>query len=328
MLYRSLKTFMIYSTVLFHPLTASSSTIDTEQWSRWGVIIFTLVSLNLALGGFASRLSADKHPRIIAGAISFFLTTFAVILVQVTISSWIFDLITLAIGAFLTLTILWALSKRDKKAVNIAEARGKSLHTVDKQITYVLGELINKSDDQTIRQACRRAVECAMVEIVGELALRDSRDLRASLLLAQNGRFKVFGDHGISAQHIPRIEANFSYNNPVTGVAGLAAYEQKLICIDDLRNSENENAAYWTQIATEKKEGSIMCWPIFKSNSPGNRAGERELVAVLCISSDRENSFSCDSVVAQKTLTYYEPKLEMLINCYIISELHNTSRQE
>lgn len=299
----------------------SISSLSIAQWAIFSSLLLALLTINLAIAGFTVRLPPEKHPRTLAAVLGFGLIAAAITIVELVIGIWYFDLVILLVGMSLTFMVLWSLTKRDKSAVKIAETTVKSLHSIDTQIAYILGELYADGDQKKINDACIRAVEYTLQEIVGALSVNDPLRMRTSLLEAQNGGFKVLGDHGIKNDHVVLIEQKLSYGNEVRGIAGLAASDRRHICINDLANDPGDDCQKWQQIETEEKKGSILCFPILRGASQ-----DRELLAVLCISCEHPNVFNCSSI--PQLLNYYAVKLAALVNCHHINRARGADLNE
>lgn len=220
------------------------------------------------------------------------------------------------LGIIFALAIIVFLVFRYRKGVNFGEEFIAALGLIDLQINLVLSNFQNMEIDQ-LERTVNNGLSYVLDTLTQLLDLYpDQDDSHISVLLAQEGAFKVVAQKGIPPNRIKGIEEKFRYGTVVVGVAGGVATSLQPVYIPDLNDKNDPRIQDWIPVvATEKKPGCLYCYPLIKGVGENN--GQVPL-AVVSITSKRKHAFDRKSL--EEIVSPIASKIETFI--YLL-ELHD-----
>lgn len=215
---------------------------------------------------------------------------------------------------FALIVLVYAVIK-NKKGVEFGESFINATYTIDLELNFILSRLGKIVGEEILRSVDHGLSH--ILDIIAQVLDLDPEDDEShiSLLLAENGRFRIIAKKSIPLHRISFIEQNFRYGREVLGVAGRAATILQTIYIPDVSDENNPYFHDWIPVERgEQKKGSLYCLPLKRDVGANNE----EPLAVLSITSKRINAF--DPEIVQDFLSPIVAKIEMFI--YIL-ELQN-----
>jgi hypothetical protein len=264
-----------------------------------------------------------NHPRLIGGPALLILAALAVFFTYLIGTGWFF----IALGPFINLfsgALIYLLSEgRDVDARKLEQKTLKFLATIDESICYIADRVSNNDLTSNTTNAIIHSLNLILIQIGEILGLNPSDGDHLSVFRAENGKFKVISELGLSVEQIATIERDFSYNAPLYGLAGHALNDKKPISIKNLASLKDPNSENWVMTLNhEKKQGSIVCVPILRGIGVEVR---RNQMAVLNVASHRRRFLAKSSI--RSLLFLYANKVEILLYCQEMLDTANTRRQ-
>ncbi len=281
--------------------------MTTTQLVWLASIFVASITINLGL----LRVITDdklKRPNLAAILINILMSSVGIFFaIRIVGGNWWVAFILFNLLSFLT--ILYVVKKRDVKAVILGENLLVIFKRVDLQISYILGEINNRTTKDLV-SPIRRTLKYILAELPVVLGMDSFQPVLISVLVPHGNRFKVVAHVGLENFVIDKMEWVFRYGSDAVSIAGQAMNQKRAIVINDLeKEEENEAIKYWIRVWDESKQGCLLAYPIMRGLGSSND----EPMAVLCISSHKKNAFDVKIVI--QILNYFAPKIEILQNC-------------